>query len=82
MVALAALILAVYPVPVWAGHPLDQLQPRHWYEVPNSTLRAVAPDPLPRGWANFGILAYSGGAFDTTRNRLLTWGRRARRLYG
>lgn len=53
---------------------LDNLEPGHWYEVPNSKLRSVAPDPLPRGNIENVIEAWSGGAFDSRRNRLLVWG--------
>ncbi len=59
---------------------LDNLQPGHWVEVPNSRLDAVAPVPLPPGntTANgspFGIVsAESGAAFDTKRNRFMVWG--------
>lgn len=60
--------------------PIDELQPGHWYEVPNSRLDSV--DPCPAGncsWSgNLGLRsvmdAWSGGAFDTRRNRLMIWG--------
>jgi hypothetical protein len=61
--------------PTTAG-PLDELQPGHWYEVPNSKLETVFPNPPPRG--NTGpssvMDAWSGGAYDTRRDRLIIWG--------
>ena len=59
---------------------LDNLQPGHWVEVPNSRLDAVAPIPLPPGNTTaenspFGVVvAESGAAFDTNRNRFMVWG--------
>ncbi len=59
-----------------AASPLDDLQPGHWYEVPNSALEKVFPSPAPRG--NTGprsvMDAWSGGAYDTRRDRLIVWG--------
>ncbi len=56
--------------------PIENLQPGHWLEIPNSKLASVAPNPIPAG--NSGVSsvmeAWSGGAFDTTRNRLIVWG--------
>lgn len=57
-----------------AANELDDLQPGHWFEVPNSRLRDVVPDPAPPGNVENVIEAWSGGAFDTRRNRLLVWG--------
>lgn len=61
------------------SHPLDDLAPGHWYEVPNSRLEQVNPCPdvaCPPG--NTGLksvmIAWSGGTLDTTRHRLLVWG--------
>ena len=53
--------------------PLDSLQPGQWYEFPNSRIADVLPSPLPEG-NPVAMLYYSGGAFDTRRNRLLVWG--------
>ena len=59
---------------------LDNLQPGHWAEVPNSRLDAVAPNPLPPGNTTAGnspfgvVVAESGAAFDTKRNRFMVWG--------
>ncbi len=65
-----------FSLTVSASALLDNLQPGHWVEVPNSRLRDVAPSPLPSGNSGLDGLtaAWSGGAFDTTRNRLMIWG--------
>jgi hypothetical protein len=54
--------------------PLDTLQPGQWYEFPASHLREVLPSPVPEGDPRTMIEAWSGGAYDTQRNRLLVWG--------
>ena len=71
---------------LWVGmvltvhaHPLDTLAPGHWYEVPNSKLQSVAfPWPAGVHQGSSGvqsiISAWSGGAYDTKRDRLLVWG--------
>ena len=55
---------------------LSNLQPGEWYEVPNSRLETVFPSPVPQG--NSGpesvMDAWSGGAYDTKRDRLIVWG--------
>src|SRR5262245_24509780 len=53
--------------------PIEDLRPGEWYEFPNSRIRDVLPSPLPEGSVT-AMLAYSGGAFDTRRNRLMVWG--------
>jgi hypothetical protein len=57
-------------------HPLDTLQPGHWYQVPNSRLDAVLPSPVPPGGTGPSAImeAWSGGAYDTQRDRLIIWG--------
>jgi len=51
-----------------------------WYQIPNTTLRSVcaADHGFPQVSGNTGCaaitLAWSGGTFDTTRNRLIIWG--------
>ena len=59
--------------PAMAG-PVDDLAPGEWYEFPASELLGVLPSPLPEGDPRDIIDAYSGGTFDTQRNRLLVWG--------
>lgn len=55
---------------------LDGVKPGEWFSAPASRLDAVKPDPLPVG--NSGIAsvmsAWSGGGFDTKRDRLVVWG--------
>jgi len=54
----------------FAADPLDDLQPGEWYEVPNSKLYDVRPD----GWSANVVVPWSGGAYDTKRDRLVIWG--------
>jgi MYXO-CTERM domain-containing protein len=56
--------------------PVDDLQPGFWYRAPNSKLRQVAPSPEPPGATGVAsvIIAWSGGTYDTTRDRLIVWG--------
>jgi hypothetical protein len=59
-----------------AQNILDDLAPGHWYEIPNTHLEAVLPDPLPPGMTGPSsiMIAWSGGAYDTKRDRLIVWG--------
>jgi len=52
---------------------VKNLAPGHWYEIPNTKLEDVAPVPKPGG-LRYLVEAWSGGAFDTKRERLLVWG--------
>jgi len=56
--------------------PIEDLQPGHWYMVPNSRLDTMLPNPIPPGWSGpVSIMgAWSGGAYDTKRDRLIVWG--------
>ena len=60
------------------GGPIDNLKPGEWYEVPNSVLdkSGVLPNPLPPGDTGPAAImsAWSGGAYDTKRDRLVVWG--------
>ena len=74
-VVLAAFILA--SANVWADnppHPLNSLKAGEWFEVPNSRLRDHEPSPKASGNLANIINAWSGGAYDTKRDRLLVWG--------
>ena len=67
------------PDPDNSSHPLDELQAGHWYEVPSSRLDSADPCPsvyCPPGNSGLrGVIgAWSGGALDTNRERLLVWG--------
>ncbi len=56
--------------------PIDNLKPGHWLEIPNTNLSRVYPSPIP--WGQTGptavMSAWSGGIYDTTRDRLIVWG--------
>lgn len=58
--------------------PIEDLKPGEWYEVPNSKLASagVIPSPVPPGGVGpEGVMsAWSGGAYDTKRDRLIIWG--------
>ena len=62
-------------IAVQAG-PLEDLKPGHWYEVPNSAMRQVAPNPLPPGVMDTSVMisAVSGGAYDSKRDLYIVWG--------
>lgn len=64
-----ALLLLVSSASLAAGHPLDDLQPGHWYRVPDSSLKAALQGATPDV-----MKPWSGGVFDTHRNRLVIWG--------
>ena len=72
---LTAAVLAVATGPVFAG-PLENLRPGEWYRAPNSHLETVFPNPWPEG--NTGpesvMNAWSSGAYDSKRDRLIVWG--------
>jgi hypothetical protein len=53
---------------------LQNLKPGEWYQVPNSHLEAVFPNPSAPGSPGSVMAAWSGGAVDTKRNRLFVWG--------
>lgn len=62
------------------SNSLDALTPGHWIEIANSKLRdALYNGPLaPALFASSGptsiVAAWSGGAYDTKRDRLIIWG--------
>lgn len=67
------LLLAPALLPA-AGADLAELRPGRWVEVPDSRLRSVAPAVSPGGNVAKVVAAWSGGALDTKRERLLVWG--------
>jgi MYXO-CTERM domain-containing protein len=71
----AALLVGSTASTAWAG-PLDDLEPGHWYEVPNSNLAPHMPPSTGDDWGGSQSVmsAWSGGSFDTTRDRLIVWG--------
>jgi hypothetical protein len=56
------------------GGPIRDLAPGMWYEIPNSKLRSVVPNPAPDGDPVGIIDAWGGGAYDTDREQLIVWG--------
>jgi len=71
--AAAAAAALAFSATALAG-PIEDLSAGQWLEIPNSKIRSVLPSPLPSGDPANIINAWSGGAFDTQRNRLLVWG--------
>lgn len=73
-------LIAVAGSSVVRAAPLDTLQPGQWYEIPNSNMRAV--DPCPTRNCSYSAVsgqygameAWSGGAYDSARDRLVIWG--------
>jgi len=53
---------------------IQSLKPGEWYEIPDSKLRAVAMSPSPGGTISGIMSAWSSGAYDTKRDRLIIWG--------
>jgi hypothetical protein len=73
---LCACLLAGTGVTAAIANPIDSLAVGAWFQVPNSKLSAVLPSPIPPGATGPDAImsAWSGGAFDTQRNRLMIWG--------
>lgn len=69
----SVLFWCCFPMLLYAD-VIDRLQPGEWYEVPHSKLRAVVPTPPPFGSYAAMMNAWSGGAYDTKRDRLIIWG--------
>jgi MYXO-CTERM domain-containing protein len=73
-------ITLILAAPAARGDAIDNLQPGEWYEVPNSHMRQV--DPCPQRTCSYSAVEgqaavmddWSGGAFDTQRDRLIIWG--------
>jgi hypothetical protein len=53
---------------------IEALSPGQWYEIPNTHLADVAASPSPGGGIGGIIGAWSSGAYDTKRNRLIVFG--------
>ncbi len=56
--------------------PLEDLQPGHWYEVPDSRLEDVGPVPVPEGSTGVKsvVFSWSSAVYDTRRDRFVVWG--------
>ena len=66
-------LLLLSALPIFGAFP--EICERCWYEVPNSALDSVAQTPTPPGFGGpEAKMAWSGGAFDTRRNRLIVTG--------
>ncbi|HEX7077289.1 MAG TPA: hypothetical protein VF363_02575 [Candidatus Eisenbacteria bacterium] len=74
--ALAVALFALGAATEARSGPIDTLQPGQWYEVPNSRMDQVLPSPIPPGYSGPKAVmeAWSGGAYDTRRDRLIVWG--------
>jgi hypothetical protein len=68
------LIIMLLAPSVASGDALDDLQPGHWTALGTNTIKSVLPSPLPFGSPSAVIRAWSGGWFDTTRNRYCVHG--------
>ena len=54
--------------------PIQDLAPGAWYEIPNSHLSSVVPNPAPAGDPANIMNAWSGATYDTDREQLIVWG--------
>ena len=65
----------IYSYTLQAG-PIEDLQPGHWVEIPGTNLSQVYPSPRAPGNSSPSAImqAWSGGAYDTNRNRLIVMG--------
>lgn len=81
MLPAALVLLSATAAAGESTHPVDRLKPGHWFEAPDSQLIKVA-FKWPKGTFytqnGIGVRAvistWSGGAYDTKRDRLLIWG--------
>lgn len=60
--------------PINIPNAIDSLAAGEWMEIPDSTIRPQFPAVSPGGTSAAVIGAWSGGAFDTKRDRLIIWG--------
>jgi uncharacterized repeat protein (TIGR01451 family) len=72
---ITAMTLLFCAAPSIAGI-ISDLPAGHWAEIPYSKLEMVFPVPEPIGGTGARAVmdAWSGGAYDTKRNRLIIWG--------
>ncbi len=56
--------------------PLEDLQPGTWFEAPDSNLAPHMPPSTADDWSGPASVmsAWSGGAYDSKRDRLIIWG--------
>jgi hypothetical protein len=56
------------------SNAVDALPAGQWMEVPNSKIKDVFPAVSVGGYSSAVVGAWSGGAYDTKRDRLIVWG--------
>jgi hypothetical protein len=76
-----SVLVTMAPPPTGTNQPPEvltavrNLAAGHWYEVPNTKMDGVKPNPVPSpGHIGSVMGAWSGAAFDTKRDRLIVWG--------
>jgi hypothetical protein len=76
-----SVLVTMAPPPSGSGQPPEvlaavrDLAPGHWYEIPNTKMDGVKPNPIPApGYIGAVMGAWNSGAFDTKRDRLIVWG--------
>ncbi|HNP37823.1 MAG TPA: hypothetical protein PKK10_18425, partial [Woeseiaceae bacterium] len=69
-------IALFFVAPLVHAAAISDLQAGHWYEVPGAKLETVFPTPTPPGMTGPRSVmdAWSGGAYDSVRDRLIVWG--------
>jgi hypothetical protein len=56
------------------ANSIDALPPGEWLEIANTKVMDVFPKVSPGGSPYAVVAAWSGGAFDTKRDRMILWG--------
>ena len=80
-IVLAGVLVLAATCGAAAEHPIDALEVGNWLEVPGSQMKTVAfkwPKGVRYSINNIGVRGvmslWSGGAYDTKRDRLIIWG--------
>jgi len=70
------LLFTFLPINIASAGPIDTLKPGEWYEAQGTKMRTVVPNPPPPGIVGppAVMIAWSGAAYDTSRERLMVWG--------
>lgn len=53
---------------------IDAMPPGSWKELSGTNMADVCPQPYSKGPCEAVVAAWSGGAYDTLRDRLIVWG--------
>ena len=76
-----SVLVTLAPPPSGSNQPPEvlaavrDLAPGHWYEIPNTKMDTVKPNPVPDPGGIGAVMgAWGGAALDTKRNRLIVWG--------